>query len=146
MTIFPEFLYRLTPRDEQVTPLDMINFDFGVFSDTSASLMTTASYTVPDGKIFALTSATVFLEGGAAQFPKVWSIIMTYGGTSFYVSGGTLPCIAAANFSLGSTTAPYFCQPGSVITLGGEFNAGVNANNIGGSINGILIPRGNFAI
>lgn len=148
MSIFPDWLYKLTPRDEQVTPLEFVTHYF--FNTTAAAQVTaTDTYTVPAGKILAPTNIGMALYPGAAQKPMESYIYSKYdaaGSDLLYHWAKKYDPNAAARFNLASNDLPLLIPSGTVLFAVAEFSAGVNANSFEGHIQGVLIPRGNFAI
>lgn len=147
MPSFPEYLYKLTARDEQVTPLEI----FSVFDTDSvalAQITLLSPYVVPEGKILILNNVDYEVDAGGAQFPL--NAGLTYFPPRQSGSAGNL---ASVNFdAMLSTPCKESIQcdialPGGSSLLGvANFSAGGIANTFSISLYGILIPRGNFAV
>lgn len=146
MSGFPDFLYRLTPRDEQVTPLEILNLR--LTASTAATDVATNIYTVPLGKVLVCSAYGLRGEGGAAQYSEsLWIEIYT-DPTMPTLLGGSLnayPSAAQRSYSHG-VASQIIVPEGWQLRGRGTFSAGAAANNVFLGINGILIPRGNFAI
>lgn len=147
MSLFPDWLFKLTPRDEQVTPLDLVTFwtDY----NTGAGATTSLPYTVPDGKVLVLSSAAV------RAWPDVAENI-TYMSISYQDSVGN-DIIIMAKDGPGNTgvSLPQVCAPnsvaGQIIPSGAQIVGYALSNGVGDvqlrfSLSGVLIPRGNVAV
>lgn len=148
MSGFPDFLYRLTPRDEQVTPLELY-FERYAYADTAA-LVGDAIFTTPNNRLLILTGVTIAMIAGAAQNP-LYSIL------DYTAADGSGPNIELAVRTWTATTGTNVClhersngpliiPPSSRLTLTGAFSAGVASNSVVATLQGYYIPRGNFAV
>jgi len=145
---FPDFLYRLTPRDEQVTQLELY-FDRYAFSDTAA-LVGDVLFTTPNNRILVLTRTSIAMTAGAAQNP-LYSILdytaADGSGPNIELSVRTWTATTGTNVCLHETQGgPVYVPPSSRLTLTGAFSAGVNANSVVVNMQGFYIPRGTIAI
>lgn len=149
MSNFPDFIYRLTPRDEQVTPLESVTYYHteslvSTYVDIDESL---GAYRVPAGKILLVNTLAVDFSAGAAQNLDSYKIYLknssatndaTLTGHSRILTGR----YGTQGHMFGSIIVPsewYICA----VAL---FSAGAAANQITLGMTGTLIPRGNFAI
>lgn len=76
--MFPEFLYRLTPRDEQVTQVEIIAQV--LTQNVANATLTTNSYTVPLGKVLIIKSGIIQCTPGAALIPLYAQMAMYHRG------------------------------------------------------------------
>lgn len=141
-------LYDLTPRDEQVTPLEVFNFRQSVATATANIVVTIPI--IPKCRILLITHIHAFLSPGSAQ-----NIVNYFVDAKIDSRTDVLALYQAAVAGVGfapntADTINYPCyifvKPGSIISLDASFNTGVAVNTAGLSISGILIPRGNIAI
>lgn len=140
---FPEGLYTLTPRDQQVTWLEP------VLSRQEASLAAVTiglNYTVPVGKALILQNVFLHGDGGAAQTTDELEIALQLPG-----SGVGSYTYLEANFTIGTDKAVLTWE-GSVIVPerwqvagAGVWSAGAAANFLLHCVVGVLIPIGNIA-
>lgn len=140
---FPESLYLLSARDQQVTWLDPVLFRS--FLSTAAAGVNTPNFTVPDGRTLILTSASCFASPTGGQ-------VATFG--DFRAQGPDLVDISIAqeqpNPALGAGVPLILNWSGQIIVpprwnvyFRGSFNAGVAANSVAQHLFGILIPVAN---
>lgn len=139
---FPEGLYTLSARDRQVTWLDPVLFHS---SSSVAAGTVTVDYTVPEGRILLLQTATVEAVSGAAQTVSWLAVVarpvssavpyVTFAGE--WTTGA--PANRFVNWSGAIAVAPGWLIQGSAI-----FNAGAAANAVGLALLGLLIPSGNI--
>jgi len=148
MGIFPEWLYELTPRDEQVTPLEITNVFASSGPLASSNVPISAFGTVPKGKIFIVTSINASLTPGAAQFPLSWTCQLFKPGISnIGLCGGSFSGTTTAAFPLyDSKQGPFYIVEDFQFVGQSLFNAGAANNTFRLDITGVIIPRGNFAI
>lgn len=141
---FPPFLYQLTPRDDQVTWLEVL-FE-RVTGAALATTVFTGVYVIPKGRILLLQNVEAFAQSGAGQ---------TCSRISVFVDNlGSNPSYNVASFTFPTPllNASFCHNPGILVGEGKQvraeatFNAGANSNSLILSIAGMLIPRGNFAI
>jgi hypothetical protein len=139
--IFPEYLYKLSSRDQQVTWLDP---RFDALSVAAAAASVQSTLRVPDGRVLVLSAAVVDAIAGAAQTldrivlfcePPDPSTI------SFRISGGIF---AASVEQFVTWTGQLVIPPNWKVAATARFNAGVAANTVALSLAGILIPVGNI--
>jgi hypothetical protein len=169
MAVFPDWLYKLTARDQQVTPLEIYSQILTGVSN-AAGFWDTAAYTVPAGKILLLQQTSVRTTISTAAYatvladPFIWTIFsdntsadpgikiyerlavapdITSDDTTTYFGEGN--AIHNHHHSYGGLLIPENYQIYARTTLGGA-----NALNVGYTTTlhvwGLLIPRGNFAI
>jgi len=148
MSHFPEYLYRLTARDEQVTPLEIVNV-FGTSGALATPTPPIAAFgTVPKGKIFLITSVNATLIPGGAQLPLSWQLQVFRPGVSNVglCSGSFSGTTTAALPLYGSKGGPFYIPEDYQFVGQSVFNAGAANNSFRLDITGIYIPRGNFQI
>lgn len=139
---FPEFLYRLSERDQQVTWLDPFIFEQGV-SVAGTTPNTTVS-SVPLDRALVVQSATVVGIPGAGQactFLRM-TVRAPLGNQSIRLFQQGFAVAANVQQAInwqGSILIP----PLWSLTVESVFDAGVAVNQIVGGIWGILIPVGN---
>lgn len=138
---FPEALYLLSQRDQQVTWLDPVVFDS---NQSLAQVNVTAAYTVPTGRILILQNVSVEFAAGAGQ-------TVTWGGAVIRPVPTPSPygILMAEYFAAGAVKVTVNWS-GSIIVPSGWlvqsdaiFNAGANPNYAALAMHGILIPVGN---
>lgn len=138
----PEFLYRLSQRDEQVTWLDPRLFD-EVAAVAAASV--TVQDVVPEGRVLLLQSACATQTPGAGQnITRLTLQVVGQVANAPAVLLATDSTIGAANDQSdinwsGSIIVP----PGWTVRGSGAFSAGVAVNNVRLSYAGVLIPVAN---
>jgi len=143
--MFPEFLYKLTPRDEQVTPLEVVTFRSSL--DANSATVNSALYTVPLGKVLLLRTATVECD------PVYGTTTCTSVRIDMY-KDSSVPIVLGMqkNEYTGVIDAPAVLQNPVVVPEGwilkgvANYDVANAGNGIAFSMCGILIPRGNFAI
>jgi hypothetical protein len=137
---FPESLYLLSARDQQVSWLEPVFFREEVL-DTQVGLE--IQYQVPQGRCLLLQTAVGDGAAGAAQTCDNLQVlarpptanVQTYLAVSWY--GGALQG-RMVNFS-GSVIVPELW----IVMAQANFSAAANANFVHLSISGLLIPIGN---
>lgn len=150
MSAFPDFLYRLTPRDEQVTPLEIVSNR--LYGAAIASVIASSGvYVVPTGKILVLSSFWVQTIAGAAQTALHSSVIIqpnnSLGNAAEIWGAGISGASAAASTTTqGNSPSEIYLPQGCAIYASAAFSAGAAANTCNFSFVGVLIPRGNFAV
>jgi hypothetical protein len=143
--LFPEFLFQLSARDQQVTWLDPLITDQVV----SAALTTVdALIRVPDGRCLILTTAVTSVDPGAGQnFTAITLALLAPGPVAtanvVEIAENRTPGAADANFALAWSGA-VLVPPGWAVLARNVFNSGVAANVTRLNITGMLIPVGNI--
>ena len=139
---FPEVLYRLSKRDEQVTWLDPVA---SRISATLAGINPVAIYTVPNDRVLVLTAACIEATPGVGQniLLKVLHTRPPTGGTnvtfrSDYVAGG-VGVQQGMDWDGEIAVPPSWTVNGNVL-----FNAGAVASTATLMMHGLLIPVGNI--
>jgi len=156
MPNFPDWLYSFTPRDQQVTPLEIFNIRLtGSDNDT---LIITESYQVPYDKVLCISSATARMttDNPANSNPLSWWLRTSIdnSGTedrSFALAGryfGGAQQDSLDHLYDGQTSGGIYVQSGNFIWGEAQFDYDLlgAVNYLAMHVNGILIPRGNFAI
>lgn len=138
---FPEFLYKLSARDEQVTWLDPVTRRLSI---TNAAIFCGVDLLLPEGRALVLTQAICQTDPGAGQ--NVVSMRIYLQGpdqiTHDLVKSNTA-LAANLNGNL-DWQGEVIVLPGWRLGLEGEFNAAVAANVTSGSFMGLSIPIGNI--
>jgi len=145
MSVFPDFLFRLSPRDEQVTPLEIVNIYF-YGAPASSTQVSSNTYTVPKGKVLLVNSVGAYMYAGAAQ--KAQDVVLinnTSTGNVFYHWSHDWNA-DIGQFRTACSNTSFILGENYAVKMLGEFDVGAVDNYFEGHINGILIPRGNFAI
>lgn len=142
--MFPEFLFKLTARDEQVTPLEAITYA-GQTANANASVVATADYTVPMGRVLALTSCGVYMGSAAGVTPQTGIVYaVDPSGNQAIVHAETYTAAAGA---IAATGGGVVYLPENFILRGqGTWSGAGLFNSINLTFTGVLIPRGNFAV
>lgn len=142
--LFPEFLFQLSARDQQVTWLDPL---LTLVSFSALTVTVAASFVVPDGKALILTSAC------GEALPDVTQLVTRIGLTTLppTAPAGSGRLFAGANFSAGAGiqgtvnfSGAMIIPPQWTIRATGIFNSGVAANTTLLHLHGVLIPIGNI--
>jgi len=144
--IFPDYLFKLTPRDEQTTPLESVVFQANKVAINSTTL-STDGYTVPNGKIFIPNSFGMEVEPGAAQngiTTRVYIEDLSSAAT-FMIYGRTIKQVANTTSNVGDFSN-LLVMENYYIYAEADFDGFASANTFKFSMTGVLIPRGNFVI
>ena len=128
MTTFPDFLFKLTERDRQVTPLEFVQFDLSSGVAAAASL-TTGSYTVPKGKMLFVQNINFFMRPGAGQTADSAYVGAAVGGSSTIPFWGKSFRLAAAVDVFEGTMSQLLLPESAILTGVGNFNAGAAARS-----------------
>lgn len=172
MSVFPEWLYRLTVRDQQVTPLEIFSTILSGTSTASGLVYwDTSSYRVPKGKILLLQNMSIKCTCTNAVFAALTKTPIRF--TTFMDNSTADPGIRVADWlggggSLSDGTTTYITLDNSNqlskhennlnltipedydlytrTTMTGVLGATEVAVSTELALTGVLIPRGNFAI
>lgn len=137
---FPEALYLLSQRDQQVTWLDP------VFAGVQQSdLLTTVStfYDVPDGRALILQNAHLHATPGAAQNRTGMQISVFRADVVAANVHLRRDFAAAAGVGVLHWVGSIIITPGWRLMGRGSFDAAANANIVDLKVAGLLIPIGN---
>jgi hypothetical protein len=143
-------LYDLTPRDLQVTPIEIVNRSIVV--QALSTLVTVNGDVVPVGKLLMLRSLSwvslpatgqILTQSTASVFDN-FSAAIDYNFMLRTSADGILwgASVCDAHMWTGEIIVP----PGRLLTASAQFNSGAALNTVRLSYSGILIPRGNVAI
>jgi hypothetical protein len=137
---FPEFLLKLSARDEQITWLDPLSDNVSALTAT-ASL--TVTFTLPDTRALILQAANVRGIAGVGQTCDRLQIVLSPRATA---AGNALllEYVAAALENSRSWSGSLLVPPQWVIQGNVRFNAGVAANDVRLSLFGMFIPVANI--
>lgn len=139
---FPEFLYQLSPRDQQVTWLDPVITRVAV---AVASINPIAVFTVPADRCLILQTASMEATPGLGQNVAQQFLFTRSqgGGQNFTFRSDVTP--GAANTTLTLDWSGSILVPANWTVQGsGVFNAGAVANGVVLMLHGILIPVSNI--
>jgi hypothetical protein len=141
--VIADRLFRLTARDSQVTPLDIVlHQDTGTFNSTGIAVR----YTVPNTSVLLLSSYFAEANAGAAQVAQILfgEITLPFGqiGTFFDV----LRQAAGTNLRMRGEPAQVMVPPGYSVRFEAVFSAAVAANALTAALTGVLVPRGNTGL
>lgn len=141
--LFPEFLFQLSTRDQQVTWLDPI---FSERSDSSAAVeIITLLSEVPLGRAMILTSASIDADPGAAQSVRRLRITTNQqaGSPAFTIAAARFPVVANAEETLNWSGQIIIPSQWRIVAIA-AFDAAVAINSIVSHLSGMLIPIGNI--
>jgi hypothetical protein len=141
---FPEFLYRLSQRDQQVTWLDpVVSFQ----QDAQLAVNVSVTFTVPDARALVLQHASIVASPSGAQTSTLREIVLRVPGVGTTNSGflkrEETTGAGGQDFFLdwqGSAIIP----PQWRIIANGTFVGVATANTVNLTVLGILIPIGNI--
>lgn len=143
---FPEFLYQLSARDQQVTWLDPF---FSNAESTGAAAALSANITPDRQRTFILSSlsANAFVTGAATVAALLLLAVPPQGNPQFaiaqtssaYTGGGAAGTQLQLNWS-GELIIP----PGWILRATALYSAAVAGNEVEMTAGGILIPAGNI--
>lgn len=140
---FPEFLYQLTARDQQVTWLDpTLRADS---TSAAAASVSSTIFTIPQGQVLILLNAMCRGTPGGAQFVARTRIdvLPPAASNNFFLASDDT--IGGAGLSLSVTWTGEVLIPATWQLRGvADFNAGAVANTIEFHFMGILIPAANI--
>jgi hypothetical protein len=140
---FPEFLYQLLGRDQQI---DWLQVEIAFKSTAAAAaFIETPIYTVPPERHLILQLATVRVFAGAAQTSTRFEILGRAPGgaaaTARFAGGDYAAVLAKFDQFPMSIIVPNRWQ----IVASAFFNAGVAVNTLDLTLFGMLIPAGNIS-
>lgn len=137
---FPEFLLKLSQRDEQVTWLDPVVQRVRV---SAAAAQVFATFTVPEGRALALTHVGAGGTPGAAQnLTNLRAYVARPNtGVPIILANGIFN---SAVFDFISWQGQVLLPPGLIVELQADFSAGVAANIAVLDLIGVIIPVGNI--
>lgn len=143
MPVFPELLYQLSGRDQQVTWLDPVIVRVAT---STAAAQVNATFTVNTGRAFVLTSAIAAAVPGAAQNITDLSLVLQEptGTTNVGLTGVEVTPAAGLAFQRLNFSGEVVLPPGWKVIAVGTYSAGVAANQTILTLTGILMPVGNI--
>jgi len=140
---FPEFLYQLSAKDQQVTWLDPVT---DIISATINQTTIDLIFTVPDGRALILKALQIFAIPGAGQTTSVRQLHVNRRAPDTSEIR-----LVRSDVVLGAGVAGNEDWQGEILLMPGwrlfgraVFNALVNANTVNLSLAGILIPIANI--
>lgn len=140
---FPESLYALSPRDEQVTWLDP---RLATVTSAVASVSVSATDAVPDGRVLMLQSAVAQSAPGAAQFATRLTIQVV--GPVNNVPAVLLKTDSVAKAANATSELSWegsiIVPPGWTVRASCAYNAGAAVNTVVLNYCGILLPVANI--
>jgi hypothetical protein len=146
--VIGEWIYGLTPRDQQQAQCESVSQDTGALTSTLISWGT--GFSVPTDRCMLLQSAAMFAQGNGGQLALgVFLIVAPPGvpGTApptFTRLCGESPAAARALIAIDRQFNDLLILPGSRILAFGSFDASAVANTLRLWVTGLLIPRGNI--
>lgn len=153
-----DYLYQLTPRDEQVTGIEFVNRNI---TASGAVVFLQAQYVVPAGRALRLTNAHAFATPAAAtavvsmdigaylpQDPANLWLIESPGVNTTNLGTGI---IAAFNAPANTPIVTHWdgeiwLPPDAILNLRASFAAGILGNRCDMSFSGLLLPRGTLVV
>jgi len=145
VTLIPDWLYSLTPRDEQVTPVEIFNSSAELTANSAD--IDGVGFVVPVDRIMVLSKYQGYGVPGGAQvvvFPIEVYIARVVGASVRSALERNLPGANNVSFN-GLPQGSIFIPGGLGLFAHIVFNSGVAANTVRLDWQGILIPRGNFS-
>jgi hypothetical protein len=140
---FPEFLYQLNARDQQITWLDPLALQIA----TSVGGATVVGNIVPSlDRVMILQAMCGDSNPGAAQtLDTTFLQLIPPGGTpAFSIAGFDFSTLPSGNDQFVNWVGSMMVPPGWTLRMTSIFNAAVAANVISFNVFGILIPVGNI--
>lgn len=139
----PEFLYQLSARDQQRTWLDPVLVSLS--ANVAGVEFNSNVFLIPNDKVMIVNNLVLAADPGAAQacIALQLSLLVPTALSFIPIARTTFAAVLNENQALnwsGSLVAP----PGYAVNMLGTFDAGVAANQITGTVVGILIPVGNI--
>lgn len=138
---FPEFLYQLSARDQQVTWLDP---QLGTVVTSTAATSVSSSLTVPDARLLVVTALNLEAAPGLAQ--NITQMFLGFFNVATNVLASLTEDLVAKGANAASSIdwqGEIVLPPGWGIRATGSFNAAAAANQVILTVAGILIPIGN---
>lgn len=139
---FPEFLYQLSGRDQQVTWLDPV---LQRLDASGAAVNLTVSYQVPVDRVLLLSALALEVGPGLAQnYTGAIARILGPGASTDSRLAGTLTPGAANQNAFIPWQGEVIVPPNWFVGANVDYNAAVAVNTMRLSIFGILVPVGNI--
>lgn len=145
--LFPHWLYQLTPRDDQSTGPEI--FNGRARTSLAAAAIDGVGFVVPRDRVCILASLSGFVNPGGAQTITAFEVYLS-------LAGAAPPDVAdprwmeqlfgLPNASFSEWNNYQMVGPGQGVFARAAFSAGAVANELVLNWNGVLIPRGNFAL
>lgn len=139
---FPESLYLLSQRDQQVTWLEPV---IQRSTSTSAAVSISHAFAVPEGRALLLQHAHVRAIGGAAQLNTVRSLYLDRPGAPEVYLDRSLTAGPVAGEAFLEWQGSVLLPAGWRVTTSSTFDAAANPNSLYTSLAGLMIPIGNIA-
>jgi hypothetical protein len=141
--LFPESLFKLSARDQQVTWLDPVIL---LFTTTLAAVTVNSTFDVPDGRCLILFSGHCLAIPGAAQSVTRTRIVIRNPSQNYIDldSANINPPLAANAWGNAKFHGQLMMPDGWQLRAEAEFSAGAAANRVDLSVVGLLIPIGNI--
>jgi len=143
----PEIAYRY------IYPRDVAGPTFEIMSRSGSTADTAVAVTrqitgVPKDRVLCLSNLAAFINPGATQAGT--SIVIsgfTQAAASFRIVSDTFVIVADLNHDVAWAGQVFLPGRGDdpVLTVTGNFDAGVNSNSLSFAMQGVVIPRGNSA-
>lgn len=146
--MFPEFLFQLSARDQQVSWLDPVA---NVISVSQTAVELTATYTVPNDRVLLLEYVTAFLRPFSTQNIAIDTGIFVAPPLAAVSGTIVLRWLTQRTVALGAGVRDFqFADPHIIVPASwrvmckASFNAGASLNDLVFSVFGTLIPLGNI--
>lgn len=144
MSAIPDFLYRLTHRDMQVTPLEI--YTTRQSGTNAATSVNTGSITVPLGKVFVMTTCSMVQQSaGVANCQSAYIQAYIDSLNPIEIASMRWPTFSTTESRFSASPMAYIPE-GWTIKGTAKWDAALAGNNIYMMLSGVLIPRGNFAV
>lgn len=147
-------LYRLTARDLQLTPLELV-WRSQLITQNAPTI--TITYTVPKDRVLIIHHGEAQGVADGATSVQRLQIAVTYQVSirlaDTLQAGGAIPGAigySRSNLAIGAAgllwDGEVYCPPESLVQGTASFGAAGAGNNLQFGISGIFIPRGNFSV
>jgi len=135
-------LFRVTPRDAQITPLDLI---VQRSNRSAASTGMFSAMQVPFSSVLVLKSASLEATGGGAQIAQLAFISIATENNALTHILNIDRSTTLQRLYLRNDYAELYIPPGWFIRADAVFSAAVSNNAVDFSVVGHLVPRGNVS-
>jgi len=147
---FPDFLYRLTPRDEQITSIEIVN-KFKFLADALTVLDDPTFYTIDNSRVLVITNLTAQLYGDGTNIGKYF--IVQNVDVDENIMSEICTIQTPLNERIAAETQAFnwqgnvICPPSTFIKVIAQFDGDDMAtNNASISMQAVALPRGTFAV
>lgn len=147
MPSYPDGLYQPSLADIAKAISLPQRYFFNTANTAAATAVSTQTNPVPTDRVLILQHAMIVFQPGAAQTctrAEISVIDTPLGITQFEIGIQAPPALVATQDGLIFSPHDIVLMPGERINWTARFDAAVNPNLVGGSVVGVLIPRGNW--